>query len=67
MFIKIITFIIEFYQTYLSFDRGIFMFLAPTGACKNALTCSEYTKQSIKKFGVVKGVLLGIGRVWRCR
>ncbi|MEK7616546.1 MAG: membrane protein insertion efficiency factor YidD [Patescibacteria group bacterium] len=59
--------LIEFYQKYLSFDRGILMFLAPFGACKNAPTCSEYTKESIQRFGVYKGVLLGLKRLWGCR
>ena len=29
-------------------------------------TCSTYTLVAIKRFGVIKGVLLGAKRIWRC-
>lgn len=58
---------INFYQKYLSFDRGLLMVLAPGGACKFEVTCSEYTKQSIKDFGALRGVGLGLKRIWSCR
>lgn len=34
--------------------------------CKYYPTCSEYTKQAIEKYGVLKGGLLGIWRIIRC-
>ena len=34
--------------------------------CKYYPTCSEYTKQAVEKYGVLKGFLLGIWRVIRC-
>lgn len=34
--------------------------------CKFYPTCSEYTKQAIKKYGAGKGSLLGIKRILRC-
>lgn len=59
--------IIEFYQTYLSFDTGILRVFAPGGACKYPLSCSEYTKQAIEKYGVLTGLKLGLKRIWSCR
>jgi len=59
--------IIEFYQKYLSFDRGLLSVLAPGGACKFNPTCSEYTKQMIIKHGIVQGSILGIRRIISCR
>lgn len=34
--------------------------------CKFYPTCSEYTRQAIEKYGVLKGCILGAGRVLRC-
>ena len=64
---KLLIKLIEFYQTYLSFDRGVLALLAPGGACKYSQNCSEYTKQKIAEFGVFMGSFLGINRIWSCR
>ena len=29
-------------------------------------TCSEYTKQAIEKYGVIKGTGIGLARIIRC-
>jgi len=63
LFIKII----EFYQKYLSFDKGILAFLAPGGACKYSPTCSEYAKIKIREFGVIRGGRMALKRIWECR
>ena len=34
--------------------------------CKFYPSCSEYTKQAIEKYGVLKGTRLGIFRILRC-
>lgn len=34
--------------------------------CRFTPTCSEYTKQAIEKYGVAKGIWLGIKRVSKC-
>ena len=34
--------------------------------CKFYPTCSEYTKQAIEKYGVWKGLFIGIKRILRC-
>ena len=64
---KLFTKLIEFYQIYLSFDHGILAFLAPGGACRFEISCSEYTKRMVDELGVFKGSLLGIKRIWSCR
>lgn len=35
-------------------------------ACRFNPTCSEYTKQSIKKYGIIKGIRLGLQQVLSC-
>lgn len=50
---------IEFYQRKkISKHLGI--------ECRYKPTCSEYTKQAIEKFGIVKGSLKGFWRILRC-
>ncbi len=34
--------------------------------CKFYPTCSEYTKQSIEKYGVIKGTKKGVIRILKC-
>ena len=34
--------------------------------CKFYPTCSEYTKQAIEKYGVLKGCMLGTVRILKC-
>lgn len=59
--------LIEFYQTFLSFDRGLLSVFAPGGACKHSPTCSEYTRQAVEKYGLIKGLGLGLRRIVSCR
>ena len=35
-------------------------------SCVFLQTCSEYTKEALKKYGFLKGTFLGIRRVLRC-
>ena len=34
--------------------------------CKFHPTCSEYTKQAIERYGVIKGIKKGIIRILKC-
>jgi putative membrane protein insertion efficiency factor len=54
--------LINFYQKYLSFTQGFFK----NSGCVFYPTCSEYTKQAIEKYGVSKGIYLGLRRILRC-
>lgn len=35
--------------------------------CRFTPTCSEYTKISVERFGLIKGLFLGFKRILRCR
>ena len=50
--------LIEFYQKKISPDLG--------HRCKYYPTCSEYTRQAIDKYGIIKGSFLGIKRILKC-
>lgn len=34
--------------------------------CRFIPTCSEYTKQAIIKYGIKKGIVIGIKRILKC-
>ena len=58
---KIFIYLIEWYQ------KNISKFLESKNIrCKYYPTCSEYTKQAIEKYCVLKGSILGIIRILKC-
>lgn len=65
--LKICIILINFYQQYLSFDRGIFSILTPGGACKFDPSCSEYTKQALANYGILAGTKLAVLRILKCK
>lgn len=56
--LKIIDFYKKYISSYLSQMCGIH--------CKFEPTCSEYTKQAIEKYGVMRGLWKGLKRIVRC-
>ena len=50
--------LISIYQRYISSGLGYH--------CKFYPTCSEYTKQAVDKYGIIKGNILGLFRIIRC-
>jgi putative membrane protein insertion efficiency factor len=56
--VQFCVFILRFYKKWISP-------LMP-GACRFYPTCSEYSAQSIKKYGVLKGIALSVRRLFKC-
>ena len=56
--INIIMFFITLYQ-------NTFSLLFP-GTCRFQPSCSNYMKDTIKKFGIIKGIRLGLKRIAKC-
>ncbi len=54
---KIVLFLISVYQKISSLTPPV---------CRFYPTCSEYMKQAIQKYGIIKGGWLGIKRICRC-
>ena len=50
--------IINFYQKHIS--------IYTPRTCRYYPTCSEYTKQAVDKYGIIKGSVLGIIRILKC-
>ena len=49
------------------YQKNISMWLESKNIrCKYYPTCSEYTKQAIEKYGVIKGTGIGLARIIRC-
>lgn len=49
---------INFYQKHISSLFG--------AKCRFYPTCSEYTKQAIDKYGIIKGIFKGLKRILKC-
>ncbi|MBU6447288.1 membrane protein insertion efficiency factor YidD [Patescibacteria group bacterium] len=62
---RIVIFLINIYQKTISPDHGWFKNRHPRGYCKYYPSCSEYTKQSVQKYGIF-GLFKGFFRVLRC-
>ncbi|HEY4506621.1 MAG TPA: membrane protein insertion efficiency factor YidD [Candidatus Paceibacterota bacterium] len=59
--------IIKIYQKYLSPDHGfIFANSNSTIRCRFYPSCSQYSYESIEKFGTMKGVAKSFIRILRC-
>jgi len=52
--------LIKFYKKHLSSENN------NQSACRFVPSCSTYTTEAIKKYGVLKGLSLGLSRIFRC-
>ncbi len=62
----IVNYIILFYQKTLSQDHGLMAYYYPYGYCRFYPSCSEYVKQAVFKYGIIKGCALGVIRIIKC-
>lgn len=53
---EIVKIILKFYKKYISWGYN----------CRFVPSCSDYTYQAVDKYGVIKGLFLGLKRVIRC-
>lgn len=64
---KLILLSIRFYQKTSFFHNYFFrMFYMSDKVCRFKPTCSEYTYQAVEKYGVLRGLFLGLKRIVRC-
>ncbi|HAR99770.1 MAG: hypothetical protein US57_C0009G0017 [Candidatus Moranbacteria bacterium GW2011_GWC2_37_73] len=63
---KVILFLILIYQKVFSLDHGIPSWFWGGRICRFHPSCSHYTYQAVERFGILKGMWLGIKRFVRC-
>jgi len=56
--VRLALFALRFYKAYLS--------ILIAGSCRFEPTCSRYAYEAIERFGVMRGVWLGLKRLLRC-
>jgi putative membrane protein insertion efficiency factor len=59
---NIIIYFLEFYKHYISKPLSVVF----GNACRFTPTCSEYTIEALRKYGVLKGLSMGAKRISRC-
>ena len=56
-----------FIKMILFYQKRLSPLISSTGIkCKYYPSCSEYTKQAIEKYGVLRGCMLGGKRILKC-
>lgn len=60
---KMISFLLRLYQCSFPLIREVFFL--NTG-CLFVPSCSDYARESVERFGVLRGALLGFRRILRC-
>ena len=64
---KIVLFLINIYQKTFSYDHGVLgKIFSNTRYCKFNPTCSEYTYTAVDRYGVFKGISMGLKRFSKC-
>ncbi len=63
MFKKPLLILIKIYQYTIPYFYKI---LDPSLGCRFYPSCSEYSFQAIEKYGIVKGIWLGVKRILKC-
>jgi len=56
--VRVALFVLRFYKAYLS--------VLFAGSCRFEPTCSRYAYEAIERFGVARGIWLGLKRLLRC-
>lgn len=60
---KIALSLIRLYQLVIS--NGLFK-LVFIGSCRFQPSCSQYTYQAVEKYGTIRGLSMGLKRLFRC-
>lgn len=63
---QFLIFLIGIYQKTISPDHGLFKARYPYGFCRHYPTCSQYAKEALEKFGLIKGLYMSVVRILRC-
>ncbi|NIT03693.1 membrane protein insertion efficiency factor YidD [Candidatus Saccharibacteria bacterium] len=63
---KIILRAIDLYQKTVSPDHGVLGKAVLGGSCRFEPTCSQYSREAMERYGVLRGSFLGVRRVLRC-
>jgi putative membrane protein insertion efficiency factor len=59
-------FLIKIYQKLFSIDNSFWGKKTGIRVCIHQPTCSQYTYESIDRFGLIRGSIMGFFRILRC-
>ena len=58
--------VIVLYQKTISPDHGILRYVYRTHHCRFFPSCSDYAIQSLRQYGLMRGIMLSVKRIVRC-
>lgn len=58
--------VIEFYQITVSPDHGLFAAQSGFSRCRFYPSCSNYAKDAVRQYGLIKGIVVSLKRLARC-
>lgn len=61
-----VLFAIRLYQNVFSPDHGAFAAVFGNSRCRFFPSCSEYTHEAIRQYGLFTGLVLSLKRILRC-
>ena len=64
--LRIASALISLYQQTLSPDHGWLRVCFPYGVCRFHPTCSQYAKEALARYGLIRGGAMALGRIARC-
>jgi putative membrane protein insertion efficiency factor len=63
---RIAILIIDIYQKTVSLEHGLLGKIVPYRVCRFYPSCSQYAKEAISRFGVLRGARMSAARLARC-
>jgi len=63
---QIVLWFLRAYQAIFSLDHGLMGKILPFRVCRFHPSCSQYAREAIERFGVLRGARMAVWRILKC-